>query len=390
MNFAAVIVLAYFVGSIPFGYLVARSRGIDIRAAGSGNIGATNVARTLGAKTGAMVLAFDFAKGAVPVLIAQFVAESNWLPILAGLTAILGHMFPVWLRFSGGKGVATGTGVVAVLLPIPTLLGLLTWLATLSATRYVSLASILGGAALVAARIIIVPEPFVPQQRILTAFCFLAFGLVLVRHSGNLVRLWRGQEPRISESLAMRVLAKVIHVLALGLWFGGGFFFTFVAAVLIFQTWRTYGEMSFNERPVGLPVSGSFNADAANRIAGATVGPIFPFYFLMQGVCGFLALLTALAFTRAQPNRRVHRLRFLVILVAVLTVVVGWPLSQKVSDLRAQRYDHDEAVATQAKEQFGRMHLYSLFLNFGTVGLAGIAMALAAMLPSEKGESAQA
>lgn len=390
MIFAAVIILAYFIGSIPFGFLVARRRGVDIRAAGSGNIGATNVARTLGAKIGALVLAFDFAKGAVPVLIAQFAANSNWLPVLAGLTAILGHMFPIWLRFSGGKGVATGAGVVTVLLPIPTLLGLVVWLTALSATRYVSLASILGGAALVAVRLLIVPEPFAPPQRILTAFCMLAFALVLVRHWGNICRVWRGQEPRISESVAMRLLAKVVHVLALGLWFGGGFFFTFVAAVLIFQTWRTYGEMSFNERPVWLPITASFNADSANRIAGATVGPIFPFYFLMQGVCAFLALLTSLAFTRAEPDRRVHRLRFLVILVAVLTVVVGWPLSQKVSELRAKRYDHDEAVATQAKEQFGRMHLYSLFLNFGTVGLAGVAMALAAMLPSEKGESARA
>jgi acyl phosphate:glycerol-3-phosphate acyltransferase len=167
------------------------------------------------------------------------------------------------------------------------------------------------------------------------------------------------------------------------LWFGGGFFFTFVAAVLIFQTWRTYGEMSFNERPVWLPLSASFNADAANRIAGATVGPIFPFYFLLQGICGFLALVTALGFSRAEPNRRVHRIRFLIVFVAVLTVVIGWPLSQKVSDLRARRYDHDEAVAKQAKEEFVRWHLYSLFLNFGTVGLTGIAMALAAALPGD-------
>ncbi len=384
-----VIVLAYFVGSIPFGYLIARRSGVDIRAAGSGNIGATNVARTLGKKIGAIVLAFDFAKGAVPVLLTQTLVESNWLPIVAGLSAILGHMFPVWLRFSGGKGVATGTGVVVVLVPIPAFIGLLTWLAVLSAARYVSLASIAAGLGLVAARLVMAPEPFGSSQRILTAFCLLAFGLVLVRHWGNLFRLWRGQEHQVSETPIMRTIGKVIHVLAMGLWFGGGFFFTFVAAVLIFQTWRTYGEMSFNERPIWLPVSATLDADGGMRIAGATVGPIFPFYFLLQGVCGLLALITALGFTRAEPSRRVHRIRFLVILAAVLTVIIGWPLSQQVSDLRAKRYDRDPAVAQQAKDDFTRMHLISLFLNFGTVGLTGIAMALAAKLPGESVEEKQ-
>ncbi len=382
---AVAIVLAYLIGSIPFGYLVAWQMGVDIRAAGSGNIGATNVARTLGRKAGAVVLALDFAKGAAPVLLAQTFVESNWLPTVCGMAAILGHMFPVWLRFSGGKGVATGTGVVAVLVPIPAFVGLLVWLTMLSALRYVSLASIVAGAGLVATRLIIVPEPFAPDQRILTAFCLLAFGLVLVRHWGNLVRIRRGQENQVSESPLMRSLGKIIHVLALGLWFGSGVFFT-VATLLILQTWREYGEMSFNERPVWLPLTASFNAEGGTRIFGATVSPLFPVYFLLQGVCGFLALITALGFTRNEPGRTVHRIRFLVILVAVATIVAGWPLSMKVAELRTQRYSHDEAISKPAKEQFGRLHAYSLLLNFGTVVLTGVGMALAAALPGEARE----
>src|SRR5438876_3341501 len=114
---------AYLIGAIPFGYLVARWRGVNIFKAGSGNIGATNVGRVLGRRFGILVFLLDFAKGAVPTAIAlglgRIVSDSNpWLvtglPVLAGLSAFVGHVFPVYLRFQGGKGVATGAGVVAV------------------------------------------------------------------------------------------------------------------------------------------------------------------------------------------------------------------------------------------------------------------------------------
>src|SRR6266446_5037895 len=110
----------YLIGSIPFGYLVARSRGVDIFRHGSGNIGATNVGRVLGKRFGIFVFVLDFAKGAVPTGIARSVAGSaeDLLPVAAALAAVIGHMFPVYLRFKGGKGVATGAGVVFVLLPL--------------------------------------------------------------------------------------------------------------------------------------------------------------------------------------------------------------------------------------------------------------------------------
>src|SRR6516162_6075353 len=147
------IVAAYFAGSVPFGYLIARRYGIDIRSIGSGNIGATNVGRQLGRKLGIVVFILDFAKGAVPVAVARLLDLNDWLPVAAGLAAFLGHIFPVWLGFRGGKGVATGAGVVAVLLPVPTLFALLAWATVLAATRFMSLASLTAAAVLCLARL---------------------------------------------------------------------------------------------------------------------------------------------------------------------------------------------------------------------------------------------
>src|SRR3954466_10974522 len=110
--------VSYLIGSIPFGYLIARMRGVDIFGAGGGNIGATNVGRVLGRKFGLLVFALDFLKGAVPTLAARlWEGRAGELSVAVGLAAVLGHMFPVYLRLRGGKGVATGFGVVAVLLP---------------------------------------------------------------------------------------------------------------------------------------------------------------------------------------------------------------------------------------------------------------------------------
>ena len=156
------ILVSYLFGAIPFGYLVAHWRGVDIRRSGSGNIGATNVWRVLGARYGLLVFVLDFAKGAIPVLAAYWIAASDrsgnsgWgregLGVAAGLAAFLGHLFPVYLRLRGGKGVATGAGVVAVLLPIPALAALFAWIAVVSATRYVSLSSLTAAVVLCATR----------------------------------------------------------------------------------------------------------------------------------------------------------------------------------------------------------------------------------------------
>lgn len=381
MLIAVVLSASYLIGSIPFGYLIARRYGVDIRAAGSGNIGATNVGRLLGRKIGALVLALDFLKGAIPVLVCRLAPIAAWLPIAAGLVAFLGHVFPVWLKFRGGKGVATGFGVVAVLLPMPTLVGVFVWIATVAATRYVSVASILAGVALTGVHLLATPEPFGPKARILTAFCLLALGLVVVRHVNNLVRLWQGREGQIEESATMNLVSRVLHVMALGLWFGSAVFFTFVAAILIFKTLEGFGEMPRYERPHWLPFREFYEKENGTRLAGATVSPMFPVYFMIQGVCGLIALITSLGFTRAEPERRVHRWRFGVITAAVLTVVAGWPLNQHISSLRMKRYDPNPAVSAPADKEFRRWHTYALFLNFGTIGLVSVAMGMAAALP---------
>ncbi len=203
-------VAAYLLGAIPFGWLVARWRGVDIRQHGSGNIGATNVGRVLGKKYGVIVFVLDFFKGALPVACGPLLALltddqdrelfSVLLGVTAGIAAFLGHLFPIYLRFRGGKGVATGAGVVAVLMPLPALAALAVWLVVVLLTRYVSLASILAAAALCIAQILLVlmaSKPWQMPQIIVTIFCLIAAGLVVARHLANIRRLFAGTENRL-------------------------------------------------------------------------------------------------------------------------------------------------------------------------------------------------
>src|SRR5262249_49800238 len=153
-----------------------------------------------------------------------------------------GHVFPIYLGLRGGKGIATGAGVVVVLLPLPALGAILTWLVVLAASRYVSLASLAAAGALSVLRLALTPDPFAVQNRILPAFCLLAAGLVFVRPRGNLTRLVRGTENRLRDSPAMRLFSKTLHGLALGLWFGAAVFFTFVVAPSLFDSFRSAAE----------------------------------------------------------------------------------------------------------------------------------------------------
>jgi glycerol-3-phosphate acyltransferase PlsY len=181
--------LAYLAGSIPFGLLVARARGVDIREVGSKNIGATNVARTLGKKLGALVLLLDAVKGLAPVLVARHVLhlEPAWVAAV-GLAAVLGHVFPVWLRFRGGKGVATALGVFAALSPIAAAAAVLVYLAVVLTTRISSVGSLLGATALLAAMAFL-REP--PAYLVLGA---AVWALVVARHRDNIRRLLRREE----------------------------------------------------------------------------------------------------------------------------------------------------------------------------------------------------
>ena len=190
-----VIAVAYLIGSIPFSFLVARAFGVhDVRRVGSGNVGATNVLRNAGKAAGALALVLDLGKGAAASALAGKLAPGDAvLPAAAAVAAVVGHMFPVWLRFEGGKGVATGLGAFAPLAPRAALAALLAFAVVAAGTRYVSLGSVAGGAALAALAFALRgPDPVA----IAAAF---TFALVVFRHRSNLRRILGGTERRMGQ-----------------------------------------------------------------------------------------------------------------------------------------------------------------------------------------------
>jgi acyl phosphate:glycerol-3-phosphate acyltransferase len=393
----------YLIGALPFGYLVARARGVDIFQHGSGNIGATNVGRILGRPFGVLVFVLDFAKGAAPVLAALFVAEyapearagwrDGWLEVLTGLAAFLGHLFPVYLGFRGGKGVATGTGAVAVLTPGPALAALAVWIVVVLAFRHVSLASLLAVLALATVQLTVSRDWAEPRS----LFCLLAGALVIVKHRANIARLLAGNENQLREHPAMTHLTKSLHVLAVGLWFGSAIFFTFVVGLSLFGSFEMLGE--FPMRPAWFPPTHAFvhiddtingPREQGARAAGFAVSPMFHWYFLLQGGCAFVALATALPWTRFGG---IHRWRLSLLLTATLLVIAGWPIEQYVGELRTPRNQRtDEYLQTPepsdalrkemqaARGEFGKWHGISVMLNLAVIVCITGATALAAHL----------
>jgi glycerol-3-phosphate acyltransferase PlsY len=202
MPTALAVVVSYIVGSIPAAYLAGKSRGIDLRRFGSGNLGATNVVRTLGWKVGLMVFAFDVAKGALPVLLLPGWVEGPWprqvVAIVCGVAAILGHFRPVFLKFGkGGKGVATATGVFLALAPIPTLAGLAVFGVVVLTSGYVSLGSLTGAVVLPA--MLFVTEGW--RSPVFQISVLLAL-FVFWTHRANIQRLRRGEEYRFGRKAA--------------------------------------------------------------------------------------------------------------------------------------------------------------------------------------------
>ena len=199
--------LGYLCGSIPFGLLIGRCvAGVDIRHHGSHNIGATNCGRVVGRPWGLLAFGLDVAKGAAPVAgLAPLVARvlvvpasvAGYLPLAAGLGAILGHAFPVWIGFRGGKAAATGLGVALGLSPAAAGIRFGAWALTVAVTRIVSLGSILGATAFAVSAILLSTDPFEASALPRTAFYVVICLLVVARHRANIGRLLRGQEPRI-------------------------------------------------------------------------------------------------------------------------------------------------------------------------------------------------
>lgn len=194
----------FLCGSIPFTWTAVRAlRGVDLRTIGSGNVGATNAARVLGRRWFPVLFGLDAAKGAASVLIAGWIAgaagaEADWVRPAGALGAVLGHVFPPWLGFRGGKAVATGAGAVAALSPLAASTGLGTFLLLAAAFRYVSLASVGSGLAVAAVQAWALGRGRTAAERLpLETFFWVLAALVLVRHLPNLSRIAAGTEPRI-------------------------------------------------------------------------------------------------------------------------------------------------------------------------------------------------
>lgn len=190
------ILVAYLAGATPFGYLAGKMRGVDLRQHGSGNIGATNAIRVLGKPIGISVLLLDVLKGLLPVLLAKSLTDSSLIQIGTAMGAILGHTYTFWLRFKGGKGVATTAGALLPILPWTILAALVAWVVTLLLTRYVSVSSIVAAITIPCA----IAVQSLIQGRwdfIVLIFGFILCLLVIWKHRSNIVRLRQGNENRV-------------------------------------------------------------------------------------------------------------------------------------------------------------------------------------------------
>jgi len=181
---------AYIIGSVPTGYLLGKLRGVDVRTVGSGNVGATNVARAVGKSQGVITLIADAAKGYLPVFMALQLGQDSLTVALTAIAAFLGHLYPLFLNFRGGKGVATGFGALLALAPVATLVMVVVFVLAVVATRIVSLGSL---ATAVAAPLSL--WLFQQPPVIVAMGCFLG-AMVIMRHRANIRRLFAGTEPR--------------------------------------------------------------------------------------------------------------------------------------------------------------------------------------------------
>ena len=198
ITFAVILVGSYLLGSVPFGYLAGQFAGVDIRKFGSGNVGATNVVRLLGKRYGYPVFALDFLKGFGAVKISMLMATGQppeWnspetFGIAAAISCVIGHSYPAWLKFKGGKGVATSAGALFALTPIGGAIGVAIWIVMFCVTRYVSVASVTAA--------VVVTGWRNENAKAIFYFSLCVAAIVIWRHRSNLSRLMRGDEPRFT------------------------------------------------------------------------------------------------------------------------------------------------------------------------------------------------
>jgi acyl phosphate:glycerol-3-phosphate acyltransferase len=188
------IIASYLMGAIPFGFLFAKLfSGVDVRTVGSGNIGATNVLRAAGKKVAVLTLFADGLKGFLPVILARLLINDEWTTALTGAAAVLGHVFPVYIGFKGGKGVATSFGVVLAVSPWTGFIALLAWLTAAIVWRYSSLSALIAFTSYPLITFVVSPEPSKPFG----SLSLFIFGVIYYRHRENIRRLVAGTEPKI-------------------------------------------------------------------------------------------------------------------------------------------------------------------------------------------------
>ena len=203
--YASLTILAYLIGALPFGYIIGKLKGIDIRDHGSGNIGATNVRRTLGKKFAILCFALDFLKGFIPVLIVNILIRQQVLKltdiaiILVAFASVIGHMWPVYLKFKGGKGVSTIAGILLAIAPLSLLTAGIAWIIVFYSSRYVSLASISATVILPVTAFFLSKMEIYPLSMPLQLMLVFLSLLVIVRHIGNIKRLINGTENRFEK-----------------------------------------------------------------------------------------------------------------------------------------------------------------------------------------------
>lgn len=184
------IVFAYVIGSVPSGFILGKLRGVDVRVIGSGNVGATNVARAVGKSQGVITLIADAAKGYLPVLAALQLGQDSVTVALTAIAAFLGHLYPLFLKFQGGKGVATGFGALLALAPMAALVLVVVFVLVAGATRIVSLGSLATAAAAPLSLWLFYQPP------VIVGMGFVLGAMVIIRHRGNIQRLLARTEPR--------------------------------------------------------------------------------------------------------------------------------------------------------------------------------------------------
>jgi glycerol-3-phosphate acyltransferase PlsY len=195
MNAIVAVAFGYLAGSIPFSFLLSRQRGVDLRHSGSGNIGASNVLRTTGAGAAVAAILLDGVKGTIAVVVAQMLSVDPAAAVAAACAAVIGHVYPAWLRFHGGKGVATAAGAFVVLAPSALAVATLVFVLVVSVTRFISAGSIAGAIAFAAVAAVSAP-------RVVAIGAAAAVLVVLYRHRENMMRLVSGTERRIGRFAA--------------------------------------------------------------------------------------------------------------------------------------------------------------------------------------------